>query len=158
MKCRQRLIDLFEAEGVPYRIHAHSPTYTAQEEAGAEHLPGRRVAKVVISLAEEQPVMIVLAADRHVDFQAASRAVGNDSLRLAREDEFETLFPDCDVGSMPPFGNLYGVPVYVDTELVQEPELTFLAGSHEDSVTIPTEAFERLARPTRAVLAAPGRR
>lgn len=154
MTGRQRLIDLFEAEGVSYRIHPHRPTYTAQEEAGAERLPGRRVAKVVIAIGDQRPLMLVLPADRHVAVGSLARVVGGQDVRLAREDEFGPLFPDCEVGAMPALGNLYDLPVYLDEGLAQEPEITFLAGTHSESVTIPTPAFERLARPIRVSLAA----
>ena len=154
MTCRERLIDLLETHHVRYRLRAHPPTYTAQEEAGAEHLPGRRVAKVVIALADGDTVMLVLAADRHVDFGAVARIVRHESARLAREAEIERLFPDCDVGAMPPFGHLYGLPVFLDEELAREPSITFLAGTHEESVAIMTEDFERLERPIRTSFSA----
>lgn len=158
MSCRERLIEFFETERIPYRMHAHPPTYTAQEEAGAEHLPGRRVAKVVIAFAGHRPAMLVLAADRRVHVGALWQMVGWEHVRLASEDEMEGLFPDCEVGAMPALGNLYGLPVYLDTDLAKEPEITFLAGSHTESVTIPIAAFERVARPFKLPLAAPSGR
>lgn len=155
MSCRERLIELFETERIPYRMHAHPPTYTAQEEAGTEHLPGRRVAKVVIAFAGHKPVMLVLGADRRVHVGALWQMVGWEHVRLASEDEMEGLFPDCEVGAMPALGNLYGLPVYLDTDLAKEQEITFLAGSHTESVTIPTAAFEQVARSFKLPLAAP---
>lgn len=155
MSCRERLIELFETERIPYRMHAHPPTYTAQEEAGAEHLPGRRVAKVVIAFAGHRPAMLVLGADRRVHVGALWQMVGWEHVRLASEDEMEGLFPDCEVGAMPALGNLYGLPVYLDTDLAKEQEITFLAGSHTESVTIPTAAFEQVARSFKLPLAAP---
>lgn len=157
MTCREELIAMLEAEKVPYRLTGHPPAFTAQDEARVDHLPGERVAKVVISLVDETPVMAVVGADQYVDLHEVARAAGGRRARLAREEEFAHLFPDCDVGAMPPFGNLYGLPVLVDTALMRESHITFLAGTHDQSITIPTEAYGRLVRPVLATLAKQGR-
>lgn len=149
MSCRERLVTLFEAEGVPYRFHQHRAAYTAQHEAGTEHLPGKRVAKVVIALMGEKPLMLVIPADRHANLDYLAGFLAFPSVRLATELEFEPLFPDCEVGAMPALGKLYGLPVYLDVELANEPDVMFPAGTHTESVTIPTRALERL---THAIL------
>lgn len=146
MACRNRLIDFLETQAIPYRVRHHVPTHTAQEEASAEHLPGHRVAKVVVVMADERPVMLVLAADRRVDFDRARALLRRQQVRLAREDELATLFPDCEIGAMPPFGNWYGVPVFFDADLARERDLTFYLGRRDESVTIPTWALERFSR------------
>jgi Ala-tRNA(Pro) deacylase len=153
MSCLDELIVMLEAESVPYRLSGHPPTFTAQDEASAEHLPAQRVAKVVIAMVDEAPVMAVIGADQRVDLSAVARAAGGKRARLAREEEFVSLFPDCDVGAMPPFGNVYGLVVVVDRPLLQESHLTFLAGTHDQSMTIPTGAYDRLAHPILAPLA-----
>lgn len=146
MACRHRLIDFLETQAIPYRVRHHVPTYTAQQEAGAEHLPGHRVAKVVIVMANERPAMFVLPADRHVDFDAARHLLRREDIRLAREDELARLFPDCEVGAMPLFGNWYGMQVYLDADLAREHDLTFAAGRYDESITMPTDAIERFSR------------
>ena len=145
MTCRNRLIDFLETQAIPYRRCSHLPTHTAQEEACAEHLPGSRVAKVVVLMANERPAMLVLAADRHVDFDRARSLLRRESIRLAREDELAQLFPDCELGAMPPFGNWYGIPVICDADLAREWDVTFYLGRHDESVTIPTWALERFS-------------
>lgn len=149
MSCRERLLTLFDGERVPHRFHRHRAAYTAQHEAGAEHLPGKRVAKVVVAYMGAKPLMLVVPADRHADLDYLAGFLGFQSVRLATELEFESLFPDCEVGAMPALGNLYGLPVYLDVELANEPEVMFPAGTHTESVTIPTRALERL---THAIL------
>ena len=152
MTCRDELIAMLEAESIPYRLTGHPATFTAEEEALAEHLPAQRVAKVVMCLVDDAPVMVVVGADQHVELRAVARASGGAHARLAHEDEFAALFPGCDVGAMPPFGNLYGLAVVVDRVLLREANVTFLAGTHDLSITIPTEAFDRLVNPKVATL------
>jgi Ala-tRNA(Pro) deacylase len=146
MGIRGRLIDFLETQGIPYRERRHPPTYTAQQEASAEHLPGRRVAKVVVVMGDGRPAMFVVPADRHVDLKAARCFLRRADIRLAREDELTNIFPDCQVGTMPPFGNWYGLPVYLDDALAAEPDLTFAAGRYDESITMPTASLERFSR------------
>lgn len=153
MSCLDELIVMLEAEKVPYRLTGHPAAFTAEDEARVEHLPAGRVAKVVMSVVDERPVMAVIGADHKVDLREVARAAGGRHARLAREEEFARLFPDCDVGAMPPFGNLYGLPVLVDQDLMREGHITFLAGAHDQSITIPTDAYERLVHPVLATLA-----
>ena len=155
MGIRGRLIDFLELQGVPYRERHHVPTYTAQQEAGAQHLPGHRVAKVVIVMADKRPAMFVVPADRHVDLSAARCCLRRGEVRLAREDELARLFPDCEVGAMPPFGNWYGLQVYLDASLAAEPDLTFAAGHYDESITMPTAALERFSHAVVARIAEP---
>lgn len=151
--CHERLVALFEGEDVSYRFREHLPAYTAQQEAGLEHLPGKKVAKVVIAYAGEVPLMLVLPADRRVDLDHLAQFLGASSVRVGAEQEFESLFPDCEVGAMTALGHLYGLQVYLDAELATQPDVTFLAGIHTESVTIPTVALERLSHAIRLPLA-----
>lgn len=147
MSCRDQLVRYIEAEGVAYRLHKHRPTYTAQEEAQAEHVPGRRVAKVVMALADSRLLMLALPADRRVDQARLPELVGSENVRLAHEYEFTQVFGVCEVGAMPALGNLYGVPVYLEEALASAPEITFPAGTHTESLTLAYADYERLARP-----------
>ena len=151
MAYRERLIDLFEAQGVPYRTHRLCAT---DSQDSPEEFPGRCIARVVIALPDERPAMLVLGADREVDLTAVGRMLHGREFRPASESELGRLFPDCEPGATPPFGNWYGVPVYLDAELATLREVTFLAGSCDESVTVPTPMLERLSRAHRWNLAA----
>jgi len=147
MTCRERLELLLVKQGVKFEVTAHPLAYTAQEVATVEHVSGYDVAKVVMAAVDDRLVMLVLPAPHRVDLEKVKRGLGATTARLAREDEFAKLFPDCDLGAMPPFGNLYGIPVYVDRTLTHDPKIVFNAGSHRETMTIAYADFERLVRP-----------
>lgn len=147
MTCRARLEQLFHSEGVPFQTQTHRRVYTAQEIAKAEDRSGYEVAKVVLAVVNENLVMLVLPAPHRVDLSKLRQALVAGSARLAVEHEFANRFPDCDVGAMTPFGNLYGLKVYVDPALARDPMITFAAGSHEETMTISYQDFERLVHP-----------
>jgi Ala-tRNA(Pro) deacylase len=147
MSCRQRLEQLFATEGVRYQMITHPTAYTAQEVAAVEHVSGYRVAKVIMAAVDSALVMLVLPAPHRVDLLKLRKALGVETARLAREDEFAHVFPDCELGAMPPFGNLYGIAVYVDESLAHDPQIVFNAGSHRETMTVAYADFERLARP-----------
>ena len=145
--CMERLKQLLHESGANYEVRHHREVFTAQAVAAELHEKGAGVAKVVIVWAEGQIVMLVLPAPAQVDFERVRAMVGARDVRRAREDEFKHLFPDCDVGAMPPFGNLYNVPVYMDRSLASAPDLVFEAGSHRDALKIAMADYLRLAAP-----------
>ena len=147
MRCRERLQEYFVANGVSFESEQHRVAYTAQDRAAAEHVSGKQMAKVVVMLADGRLVMLVLPASSSVHLEKAKRELGASELRLAKEQEFAAAFPDCEVGAMPPFGNLYGVPVFVDRGLAAAKEITFPAGSHTESMRISYADYERLVQP-----------
>ena len=108
-----RLREFLEMNKVPYSVHSHPQAYTAQEVAALAHVAGRMLAKVVMAKADDRLIMLVMPADHRVDLERLKGTLGND-VRLATEAEFRDAFPGCEVGAMPPFGNLFGIPVYVD--------------------------------------------
>lgn len=142
-----RLRELLENEKVPYRHEVHRTAYTAQEVAAEEHIPGKMMAKTVVIKADHQFALAVLPASARTDFGKLKAALGAKEVRLASELEFTGLFPDCEVGAMAPFGNLYGVPVYVETSLTEDDEIVFNAGTHEDTIRMKYADFARLAQP-----------
>lgn len=148
MNCKRKLEDYLREHGVPYSGHHHARAITAQEVAAVEHVPGRMFAKTVMVVADDELVMLVLPAPHHVNPERAAEALDADEVRLAGEDAFERTFPDCEVGAMPPFGNLYGVPVYVDEALTEDEEIVFRAGTHTDTMSVAYADFERLVAPT----------
>lgn len=147
MTCRERLEKLFSEQGVKFTLTSHPEVYTAQEIAAVEHVSGYTVAKTVAVAADGKLALIVLPAPHRVALDKVKRALGAKEVRLAREEEFGRVFPDCEVGAMPPFGSLYGVPVYVDRALAQDPQIVFRAGSHRETMTVAYADFERLERP-----------
>jgi len=142
-----QLKTLFKKEKISYRLIPHSEVYTAPEVAASIHAPGRQVAKVVMVRADGRYVMAVLPSHRHVDLSRFGKMIGAGHVALAKEWEIEKLCPDCEAGAMPPFGDLYGLPVYLDKSLVREPEIFFQAGSHHEVIEMHEEDFKRLAHP-----------
>ena len=148
MTVLRRLKELLEGAGVSYEVTQHPEAFTAQEVAAVEHVPGKAMAKVVIVLADGKPVMAVLPASYRINFDKLKALLGAAAARLASEEEFAGLFPDCEVGAMPPFGQLFDLPVYSDQVLCEDERVTFNAGTHTETVTIAYADFERLADPT----------
>ena len=142
-----RLRNFLENEKVRYAHETHRTAYTAQQVAQEEHVPGKMVAKTVVVKLDDSFALAVMPATARADFARLKSALGAREVRLATELEFTGLFPDCEVGAMPPFGNLYGVPVYVDSALAQDEEIIFNAGTHQDTIRMRYADFERLARP-----------
>ena len=141
------LEDYLDLRKVKYVTIAHSRGYTAEETAHLAHIPGSLLAKTVMVVIDDAPAMAVLPANRRVRIEDLRAITGVPDVRLAREDEFKDLFPDCEVGAMPPFGNLYDMAVYVAPELAARDEITFNAGSHTELVRMAWSDYERLVRP-----------
>ncbi|HLW46546.1 MAG TPA: YbaK/EbsC family protein [bacterium] len=140
--------------GVAYQVSRHAPRYTAQELAQVEHVPGKLIAKVVLVMGDQRLIMVVVPGTSYVNVPWVSKAVGAKSARLATEAEFLRAFPDCDVGAMPPFGNLYHIPVLVDRGLTHDPVILFNAGTHDLVMTMTYEDFARLVQPKIGIFAA----
>jgi len=132
---------------VPYEVRHHPLAYTSQRVAQSEHIPGKFVAKVVVVFADDQMTLLALPAPLHVDLKKAAAVLGANEVRLAAEDEFAGHFPDCEVGAVPPLGNLYGLPLYVDQALAEDEKIVFDAGTHTDTFTVTYEDFARVAKP-----------
>ncbi len=140
----RRFLDSTHAE---YSLSAHPNAVTAREVAVAAHLPAREVAKSVVVFGDGEYHMIVLPANRLLDFREVRLALGLSQVRLATEDEISKLFPDCELGAMPPVGSLYGLPVYLDSMLAAEDVIAFNGGTHQEVVTMRTTEFRRLLHP-----------
>ncbi len=126
---------------------SHSPAYTAQEIAASAHIPGKELAKTVILKVDGEPAMAVLPASFQLDLALLKEAAGAERVELASEQEFKNLFPDCETGAMPPFGNLYGMPVYVAQVLTHDEEIVFNAGTHSELIRMSYADYERLVQP-----------
>lgn len=147
MNCKERLEKYLQDNGVSFQTMLHPTAYTAQEVAAAQHIPGKQVAKVVMAKADDRMVMLVLPAPSRIDFDKIKGLLGVKDVRLAKEEEFGGVFPDCNLGAMPPFGNLYDIPVYVDTSLTEDLEIVFQAGTHRDTMKIRYADYARLVNP-----------
>ena len=132
---------------VPYTVVPHRPAYTAQDEAAASHVPGRDWAKVVVCFIDGDPVEAVVPAPSMVNLDRLLELAGGRQIRVADEAELGRLFPDCEVGAMPPFGPLYGQTVYVDAVVALEPEIVFNAGTHRDAIAMRWNDFVKMVNP-----------
>ncbi len=153
MTCKERLQAFLDGEHVPYELQQHSIAYTAQQVAASEHISGRLVAKVVIVLANGGPVLLALPASSRVDFERVQQVLHARDVRLADETEVAPLFPDCEVGAMPPFGSLYELPVVVDQHLADDERIVFPVGTHTETMRLRYDDFARLVKPVVADVA-----
>lgn len=140
------LKDFLEKQHVKYTTMNHSPGFTAQEIAASAHVSGKILAKTVIVKIGKQFAMIVLPANEHINFSELKELTGK-QVDLAREAEFKTKFPECEVGAMPPFGNLYNMPVYISSHLSDNEQIIFNAGSHSELLKMAYQDFVRLVHP-----------
>ena len=149
----EKLRAFLEENRAEYTHTVHPLAYTAREVATAEHLPAREVAKTVVVFGDDGYHLIVAPANRLVDFQELRLTLGLTHVRMATEEELKRLFPDCDLGAMPPFGNLYGLPVFLDSSLAGEETIAFNGGTHRDVIHMHTADFRRLVKPVVVPLA-----
>ena len=146
MKIPKQLIDCLDQYKVQYEILRHSEAVTAQRIAQAEHVKGRHQAKVVMLKSKNQYFMVVLPADHHIDLEKIEKAIGK-PVSLGKENDFKSLFPDTAIGAMPPFGNLYGLPTYVDKHLTEQDYIVFEAGTHTDAIKMSYRDYEKIVQP-----------
>ena len=144
---RKRVQKFLDDNGVKYVVLEHSPAYTAMEVAQTAHIPGREMAKSVVVKLDGRMALAVLTASEHVALDSLMHVAGAKQAELASEAEFVSLFPDCEPGSMPPFGNLYNLPVYVDNILATDEQIAFNAGTHRELIRMSYADFERLVMP-----------
>ncbi len=147
MSISQRLKQFLDNARLPYHMELHPPAYTAEEIAEVAHVSGYDLAKVVIVVADGQHVMVVLPASHRIDMEALRKSLGAQELRLARESEFANEFPDCEIGAMPPFGQLYSLPVVASVAIRQDEDIYFNAGTHREMIRMKREDWELLAKP-----------
>lgn len=142
------LTTVLDEMGVKYARGEHPTTYTSQDLAAAEHVPGRRVIKPVVVEADGKAVMCVLPATSRIDLQELRRELRADEAHLVEEQRLAQLCPDCELGAEPPIGRLFGMPTYMDESLMAESKVTFQAGTHRSSITMDFADYFRVAQPT----------
>jgi Ala-tRNA(Pro) deacylase len=153
-----KLSKFLDEQKVTYEVHSHPERFTANAVAEAEHVPAREMAKVVILRAGREYLMVVVPASFRVDIGLLRHQTGKPDLHLATEGEFASLFPGCELGAMPPFGNLFGLPVWIDTVLAKQKAITFNAGTHRQAVHMAYTDFARLVQPKVLALSDPERK
>ena len=144
----RKLRDYLDSKNVKYVVISHSPAYTAKEIATLAHLPRRQMAKTIIVNVAGNLAMAVLPASYHINFNRLFLATGWGDVFLVPEDELAEIFPDCELGAMPPFGNLYGLDIFVAQSLAEDGEIAFNAGSHTDLIKMAFRDYCRLVEPT----------
>jgi len=149
-----RLKEFLDSHNIKYVVISHSLAYTAQGIAALAHIPGKELAKTVVVKIDDKLALAVVPASCQVDLPLVKAAVGAKTVQLAAENEFKDRFPDCETGAMPPFGNLYEMPVFADESLSHDKEIAFNAGTHRELVRLAWEDFERLVQPRLIKLAA----
>jgi len=142
-----KLQTLLDELGVPYRVSHHDTAFTASSLAEKEHVKGRRVIKPVVVQADGQFYLCALPASHRIDMDALAGQLEAQSVSLADEHRMAQLFPDCEVGAVPPVGRLYGMTTLMDESLVADDHVTFQAGTHSDAVTMTLADYRRVAQP-----------
>jgi len=143
----QKLKEFLDSHNIKYVTIRHSRAFTAQETAATAHVPVKELAKTVMVKINGKMAMAVLPASSKVDFDLLKKVMGSGKVEIASEKEFKDLFPDCEIGAMPPFGNLYGMDVFVAESLTEDKEIAFNAGSHRELVKMTYKDFEKLVKP-----------
>ncbi|MCK9276184.1 MAG: YbaK/EbsC family protein [Syntrophales bacterium] len=143
----KHLREFLESNNISYSIVQHEEAYTAQETAKYTHIPGRKLAKTVMIRLDGIMSMAVLPASHRIDFNRLRNITGASEVELASEEEFANMFPGCEKGAMPPFGNLYGMDVFADNHLFEDQHIAFNAGSHTELIRIELSDFRKLVNP-----------
>ena len=143
----KKLKEFLDKNNIKYITVRHSEAFTAQEIAQSAHIPGKEMAKTVMVNIDGQMAMAVLPASHMVDFDLLREASGASEVELASEEEFKYMFPDCEIGAMPPFGNLYNMEVFVAETLAEDDEIFFNAGTHTELIKLAYKDFARFVEP-----------
>lgn len=146
MSVSKRLREYLDSHHVKYVVITHSQAFTAQEIAAHMHIPGREMAKAVVIKAPSGLALAVVRAQDKVDVGLVGGLLGG-QVRLATEQEFRDAFPDCELGAMPPLGNLYNVATLVDEELAKDDNIVFNAGTHTEAIRMTYADFAAHAKP-----------
>jgi Ala-tRNA(Pro) deacylase len=142
-----KLQEYLDSQHVRYVSIKHSPAFTAQEIAASAHIPGEDIAKTVVVKLDGKMALVVLPAPEMVRLNHLKAELGVGEAEIASEAEFKDRFPDCEVGAMPPFGNLYEMDTLVEESLAGDHEIAFNAGTHTELIRMAYADYERLVRP-----------
>jgi Ala-tRNA(Pro) deacylase len=143
----QRLKDFLDRFEIGYDVMHHDPAFTAQELAARMHISGFEFTKAVVVKLDGEFALVAVPAPLRINFKELARLASAKKCRLANEQEFQQFFPDCELGAMPPFGNLYQLPTYADIEVTRNENIVINAGTHAEALRLRFADFNRLARP-----------
>ena len=146
----KKLEQLLEKNHIKYKTIKHDVAYTAPEIAEKAHIKGNEFAKTVMVKLDGKLAMAVLRGNDHLDLERLKKSSKAKKAEMVKEDDFQKAFPDCELGAMPPFGNLYNLNVYVDDQLSQNKTLAFNAGNHKELISLPYKDWEKLVHPKKA--------
>jgi Ala-tRNA(Pro) deacylase len=136
-----------DSQNVPYETLHHSQAFTAQEVAHSLHVSGKKCVKAVVASGDNNLVIVVMPASHRLNIQELKSALKANLLEMLVESELVELFPDCDLGAVPPLGNLYGIEVWVDRAVANAEKVLFCAGTHEDCIRMRYSDFAKVTRP-----------
>jgi Ala-tRNA(Pro) deacylase len=142
-----QLREYLDEHKTKYVSISHSQAFTSQEVAASAHVPGKELAKTVIVRVDGEVAMAVLPASYQINFDLLAEQLGTSKAELAGEQDYQNLFPACELGAMPPFGNLYGMKVYVTESFAEDEEIAFNTGSHTELIKMSYRDFESLVHP-----------
>lgn len=143
----KKLVEYLDSHNIKYEKIAHSQAFTAQEIAASAHLSGKELAKTVMIKVDGKMAMAVLPASYKVNLDLLRNESRASTVELAKEEAFKDMFPGCETGAMPPFGNLYEIPVYVANKLTEDEYIAFNAGSHTELIKLSFSDYKRLVNP-----------
>lgn len=143
----RRIREYLDGNHVRYVVISHSPAYTASQVAESTHIRGKSMAKVVVVVIDGRLALAVVPSTRDVDMMRLQEEAGTANVRLADEAEFARRFEGCNVGTVPPFGNLFGMDTYLDGSLMEPPHIAFNAGTHTEVIVMDTNDYLLLAKP-----------
>lgn len=147
MSVLSKLRTYLDENRIKYSVITHSQAYTAQELAQVMHIPGRELAKTVVVMVNDKPALAVLPASHQIDFTRMKECLGANEIDKVPESEIASYFPDCELGAMPPLGNLFNLPVFVSRDLRDDEDIVFNAGTHIDAIRMKYSDFEMLTNP-----------
>lgn len=142
-----RWLEFLDRNRIQYSHSVHRRAQTALETAAAEHIPAHDLAKTVVYAADNGFGIAVVPADELVDLPEVARLLGSTCMRLADESELAEIFPDCELGAMPPFGQPYNMPVLLDAGLAEREFIAFAVGTHSDVIRMSMADYRKLVRP-----------
>jgi len=146
-RCIMKVIEFLDTSSAKYEVMHHRPTFTAQQMAAEDQIPGMQVAKPVVVKADGKHYMCVVPACCKVDLDALKSQLGVERLELAEENEMAKLFPDCALGAEPPFGGMYGLTTIMAKALQDDEYIVFQGGTHETAIKMDMDEYKRLASP-----------
>ena len=142
-----RVLEYLDERNTHYTVTEHRPTFTAQQTAEVIHVTGQQMAKPVMVWVDNKMTMVVVPAQFKINWDSLKEALNAYTIELAMEGDFRALFPDCEIGAMPPFGNLYGIDVIVEASLARDKNISFNAGTHNRSIRMAYKDFEEIVNP-----------